>query len=87
MLTPLGESLRPVIVALAAWGNSRRPPDQRSMILVDVETGEEAEPVVVDAKTGRRIDGRDYVFTAGPAASDPFRRRYARVRAAPARPG
>lgn len=79
VLTPLGESLRPVIVALAAWGNSRLEPEQRSMILVDADTGEEAEPVLVDAKTGRRVDGPDYVFAAGPAASEPFRRRYAGV--------
>ena len=76
VLTPLGESLRPIIVALAAWGNSRLEPDQRSMILVDAETGEEAEPVLVDAKTGRRVDSADFKFAAGPAASEPFRRRY-----------
>ena len=38
------------------------------MVLVDAETGGEAEPVVVDRVTGRRLDGPDYVFTAGPAA-------------------
>ena len=81
VLTSLGESLRPVIVALAAWGNSRLAPDERSMILVDAETGEEAEPVLVDARTGRRVDGVDFVFTAGPAASEPFRRRYAETAA------
>lgn len=79
VLTPLGHSLRPVVVALAAWGNSRLAPDERSMILVDAETGEEAEPVLVDAKTGRRVDGDDYKFAAGPAASEPFRRRYPRA--------
>ncbi len=77
VLTPLGQSLRPVIVALAAWGNSRLDPSERSMILVDAATGDEAEPVLVDARTGRRVDGPDFVFTAGPAASEPFRRRYA----------
>ena len=81
VLTDLGRSLRPVVVALAAWGNSRLAPERRSMILVDAETGEEAEPVLIDASTGRRVDGPDYVFTAGPAASEPFRRRY------PTRPG
>lgn len=81
MLTPLGESLRPVIVALAAWGNRRLAPEQRSMILVDARTGAEVEPVLVDAATGRRVDGTDHVFTAGPAASEPFRRRYPALRA------
>ena len=46
------------------------------MVLVDAETGTEAEPVVVDRATGRRVDGPDFVFTAGPAASKPFRDRY-----------
>ena len=75
-LTELGRSLRPVVVALAAWGNSRLDPSGRSMILVDAETGEEAEPVLVDRRTGRRVDGDDFVFTAGPAASEPFRTHY-----------
>jgi hypothetical protein len=79
VLTPLGESLRPVLVALAAWGNSRLAPEQRSMVLVDVATGKEVEPILVDAETGRRVDGPDFVFTAGPAGSEAFRRRYADV--------
>jgi DNA-binding HxlR family transcriptional regulator len=78
VLTELGRSLRPVIVALAAWGNSRLAPGQRSMVLVDAVTGEEVEPVVVDAATGRRLDDGDaYVFTSGPAASPAMRARYA----------
>jgi DNA-binding HxlR family transcriptional regulator len=77
VLTDLGRSLRPVIVALAAWGNTRLAPEERTMILVDAETREEVEPVVVDAKTGRSLDDSEaYVFTAGPAASDAMRARY-----------
>lgn len=76
VLTDLGRSLRPVIIALAAWGNSRLAPDQRSMILVDRETGVEADPVIVDRTTGRRLDGDDYVFTSGPAAGPTMRARY-----------
>jgi DNA-binding HxlR family transcriptional regulator len=77
VLTELGRSMRSVIVALAAWGNARLDPPERSMILVDAATGEEAEPVLVDRATGRRVDGDDFVFTAGPAASAAFRDRYA----------
>ena len=76
VLTELGRSLRPVIVVLAAWGNSRLPAAKRSMILVDAETGIEAEPIVVDRVTGRRVDREDFVFAAGPAAGKPFRDRY-----------
>ena len=86
VLTDLGRSLRPVLVVLAGWGNARLAPAQRSMVLVDAETGAEAEPVVVDRDSGRRIDGPDFVFTAGPAASQPFRDRY-QDRPAPRRPG
>jgi DNA-binding HxlR family transcriptional regulator len=77
VLTDRGRSLRPVVVALAAWGNSRLAPEDRSMILVDSRTGEEVDPVVVDRSTGRPLDDPDaYVFAAGPAASPAMRARY-----------
>ncbi|WP_328401844.1 winged helix-turn-helix transcriptional regulator [Nocardia sp. NBC_00403] len=77
VLTDLGRSLRPVLVALAAWGNTRLAPEERSMILIDADTGNEVEPVVIDAKTGRRLDDSNaYVFAAGPAASTAMRNRY-----------
>ena len=79
MLTDLGRSLRPVIVVLAAWGNARLAPEQRSMVLVDAHTGAEAAPVVVDRRTGLRVDGPDFVFAAGPAASKPFLRAVCRT--------
>jgi DNA-binding HxlR family transcriptional regulator len=82
LLTELGRSLRPVIVALAAWGNRQLDPAERSVVLVDAETGAEVEPVVVDARTGRRIDGPGHVFTAGPAAGPALRERYAGAPAA-----
>lgn len=87
VLTELGRSLRPVIVALAAWGNARLDPSQRSMVLIDSETGVEAEPILVDRTSGRRVDGPNFVFTAGPAASQPFRDRYARRPTPAAVPG
>ncbi|MFL1376658.1 MULTISPECIES: winged helix-turn-helix transcriptional regulator [unclassified Nocardiopsis] len=77
VLTELGRSLRPVVITLAAWGNSRLAPEERRMILVDSATGEQVEPVVVDAATGRRLDDPDtYVFTAGPSAGPQMRGRY-----------
>ncbi|MER5805628.1 winged helix-turn-helix transcriptional regulator [Streptomyces mirabilis] len=84
VLTELGRSLWPVIMALTAWGNSRLAPGERSMVLIDAATGEEIDPVVVDAATGRRLDDSDtYVFTAGPAASDAMRERYHHRRRGP----
>ncbi|WP_062214786.1 helix-turn-helix domain-containing protein [Streptomyces sp. NBRC 109706] len=77
VLTERGRSLRPVIVALAAWGNQRLAPEDRAMILVDATSGEEVEPVLVDAHTGRSLDDSEaFVFTAGPAASPSMRARY-----------
>ncbi|WP_327367024.1 winged helix-turn-helix transcriptional regulator [Streptomyces sp. NBC_01217] len=77
VLTERGRSLRPVVVALAAWGNQHLAPEDRAMILVDAHTGEEAEPVVVDAHTGQKLDDSEaFVFTAGPAASEAMRARY-----------
>ena len=75
-LTELGRSLRPVLVVLAAWRNAQLAPEARSMVLVDAETGVEADPIVVDRTTGRPLDGPDFVFTAGPAASTAFTDRY-----------
>ncbi|KAF0963354.1 winged helix-turn-helix transcriptional regulator [Rhodococcus sp. T7] len=75
-LTDLGRSLRPVLVSLAAWRNAQLAPQERSMILVDSRTGREVEPVVVDAATGDRVDGTQYVYAAGPSAGDAMRKRY-----------
>ncbi|CAM5566166.1 hypothetical protein GCM10010345_73450 [Streptomyces canarius] len=69
-----------MIVALAAWGNQHLPPEERTMILVDAQTGEEAEPVVVDRHTGRNLDDSEaFVFAAGPAAGATMRARYAEL--------
>ncbi|MEI7033567.1 helix-turn-helix domain-containing protein [Streptomyces pratensis] len=77
VLTERGRSLRPVMVALAAWGNRHLTPQERSMILVDAASGEEVEPVLVDARTGKNLDDSEaFVFAAGPAASTAMRSRY-----------
>ncbi len=73
-----------MLVALAAWRNAQLAPEERSMILVDARTGREAEPVVVDAHTGERVDGPGYVFAAGPAAGPIMRQRYEGVAHRPA---
>lgn len=80
VLTELGRSLRPVLVALAAWRNAQLAPGERAMVLFDTRTGQEAEPVVVDAATGERVDDPRFVFAAGPAAGPVMRERYAGVR-------
>ncbi|GAB2461754.1 winged helix-turn-helix transcriptional regulator [Xylanimonas ulmi] len=76
VLTDLGRSLRPVLVAMAAWRNAQLAAQDRQMILVDTRTGREVEPQVIDPVSGDRVDAEHFAFTAGPAASDAMRRRY-----------
>ncbi|WP_245877521.1 winged helix-turn-helix transcriptional regulator, partial [Streptomyces glaucescens] len=68
-LTASGRALRPLILVMAAWGNRLLAAEDRSLVLVDAETGVEADPVVVDRLTGRRLDTPGFVFARGPAAS------------------
>ncbi|MFI6481039.1 winged helix-turn-helix transcriptional regulator [Nonomuraea sp. NPDC050663] len=75
-LTALGRSLRPLIVVLAAWGNHRLPPEERSLVLVDRRTGVAVDPVVVDRASGLPVDTGDYVFARGPMASEAITARY-----------
>ncbi|WP_420098927.1 winged helix-turn-helix transcriptional regulator [Corynebacterium sp.] len=76
VLTDFGRSLRPILVAMAAWRNSQIAPEDRAMILVDAETGREVEPVVIDPVTGLPVSDRRFAFTAGPAAGEQMRARY-----------
>lgn len=78
-LTELGRSLRPLILVMAAWGNHRLSPEERSVILVDKETGVEVDPVVVDRRTGRRVDTAGFMFARGPKASEMVVARYPEV--------
>ena len=79
ILTERGRDFRPVIVAMFAWGNRHFAPEGASVLLVDKKTRRAADPVLVDRRSGRPLNERDFVFAAGPAASERTRRRYARV--------
>jgi hypothetical protein len=72
-----------VIIALGEWGDRHRGREQRSLQLVDRETGAVVEPVLVDRGTGRRLDEIDVGYVAGPAASDSMRARFAELAAGP----
>jgi DNA-binding HxlR family transcriptional regulator len=86
VLTERGRDFRPVLLSLLAWGNKHFAPEGRSVLLVDAETGAEADPVLVDRKSGRPIAGPAYRIAPGPAAGEDMRRRLAarRDNAAPA---
>ncbi|MGW1677368.1 winged helix-turn-helix transcriptional regulator [Saccharopolyspora sp. NPDC002376] len=74
--TDLGRALRPLVLVMAAYGNHRLAQEERSLVLVDVNTGAAVDPVVVDRRTGRPIDTADHVFACGPRASDALIDRY-----------
>jgi len=77
LLTELGRSFRPVLLALTAWGNQNFAPEGRSVVLTDPETGLPVEPILVDKATGRPLS-QGVAIVAGPAAGAPLRRRFER---------
>lgn len=60
--TPVGRDFRPVLLAMLAWGNRHFPPVGKRVRIVDVETGAEIDPVLVDPATGRPVDGPGYAI-------------------------
>ncbi len=77
ILTERGCDFRPVIVAMFAWGNRHFAPEGPSVLLIDKKTRRAADPVLVDRRSGKPLNERDFGFAAGPAASERTRRRYA----------
>ena len=69
VLTKMGEDFRPVLIALLAWGNRHFTPDGVRVQIVESATGRAAEPVMVDAVSGRPIATPEFKLVAGPAAS------------------
>jgi DNA-binding HxlR family transcriptional regulator len=84
LLTDLGRDFRSILVALNSWGNQHFAPEGPSVLLVDKTTGEVAEPIMVDRKSGKPLSSPDFVFVAGPQANESMVRRinFARERAA-----
>jgi DNA-binding HxlR family transcriptional regulator len=81
VLTPRGHDFRTVLWALVAWGNKHFAPEGESAIVVDAATGERAEPVLVDKRSGRVMRSPEFAVAAGPAANEETRQRYARAKA------
>ena len=68
MLTERGRDFRPVLWAFLAWGNKHFAPEGPSVVIVDSETGAEADPVLVDRRTGRPLRRPISAPRPGPAA-------------------
>jgi DNA-binding HxlR family transcriptional regulator len=77
VLTDRGRDFRPVVIALLAWGNRHFAPEGRSAIVIDARSGREAEPMLVDAVSGRPISDPEFTIAPGPAASAEAHRRWA----------
>jgi len=71
-LTPKGEAIYPILVALMQWGDKwigAEPPIR----LVDHRTGKPVEPVALRSVGGRSLGFRDIRLEAGPGATDTTR--------------
>src|SRR6266481_3410552 len=68
LLTPRGQDFRPVLWTLVAWGNKHFPPEGQTVVVVDAETGEQADPVLVDGRSGRVLRGPEFKVATVPAA-------------------
>ena len=77
VLTERGRDFRPVLWALLAWGNKHFAPEGPSVVVVDAETGTEADPVLVDRVSGRVMAHPAFRSAPGPAADQRTRARHA----------
>jgi len=75
-LTESGRGFKPVLQAMLAWGNRHFAPEGESVVIVDRETGKQADPVMIDRISGRPLSDPVFAQAAGPAASERLRRRY-----------
>jgi DNA-binding HxlR family transcriptional regulator len=79
LLTDLARDFAPVMTALMAFGNRHYAVEGIASHMVEAATGLPAEPVLVDRRTGKPIDGPDFVYAAGPAAGPIVLERVAQV--------
>ncbi|SCC33820.1 winged helix-turn-helix transcriptional regulator [Kosakonia oryziphila] len=68
-LTQLGRDFRPVLLALAEWGNRYFSPEGAQIQLVERETQRPVQAILVDKATGEPITPEKYTMVPGPAAS------------------
>jgi len=66
VLTETGKDFRPVLLAMMAFGNRHFPPDRQTVRVVNEQTGEAVDPILVDPATGLRVDGPGYTVVRTP---------------------
>jgi DNA-binding HxlR family transcriptional regulator len=73
-LTDKGLDFLPVLLALGAWGGRWLSPDGAPLECIDAKSGRPLDPVLVDAKSGRRLAAGKVGLRPGPGASPELRR-------------
>ena len=79
--TAMGRDFQPVMIALMAFGNRHFATEGVASQWIEAASGQVAEPIVVDRRTGRRIDDGSFRYVAGPAAGPDVLRRVAEIAA------
>lgn len=79
VLTERGRDFLPVLNALLVWGNKHFAPEGASVVIVNRETGELADPVLVDRISGRPLSDPIFSTAPGPAAEGDVRERHMRL--------
>ena len=74
VLTERGRDFRTVLVALLAFGHKHFAVDGGGTRIVDARTGEAAEPMLVDRRSGRPLVEPDFVLVRGAGAGAPVQR-------------
>ncbi|MEJ0020812.1 MAG: helix-turn-helix domain-containing protein [Acetobacteraceae bacterium] len=65
--TQRGRDFRPVLWALLTWGSRHFAPEGPSVVIVDTATGEPADPILVDRRSGKPM--ADPEFRSVPSAA------------------
>jgi DNA-binding HxlR family transcriptional regulator len=76
-LTERGRDFQQVLWALNAFGNRHFATEGKAVMIVDRETGAEADPILVDRHSGRPMTRAHFRTIAGPVANATIRQRYA----------
>jgi DNA-binding HxlR family transcriptional regulator len=76
MLTERGRDFRPVLWALLAWGNKHFAPEGLSVVLVEAQTSQLADPVLVDRVSGKEMSADAFRSAPGPVADELTRARH-----------
>jgi DNA-binding HxlR family transcriptional regulator len=77
--TPRGRDFFPVLVALLNFGNKHFADGGKRVVIADRKTGAPADPIMVDATTGKPIEDPAYALAAGPAANRRIQKKYAAI--------